>query len=236
VVGASPNGGLVDGQSALFALDEVTDRCARTAMRVALAPNGVAGRARGKTIELLREIVTSTRRRAALLSRCPPTVVPRGTCGLLVECERRTLGSRRLPVWSLATLGHVSDCERREYAGVQTVDGDGRRGAPAHPSTRRWFPRAWPRLVRQCHLGDEPRASDRVATGQDHPHHRRQARDRDRHRSVPQRRLSLPGEQGGWNLLDLQFRNPTATYTDLESAAHAAHVYVGERERAMREK
>ncbi|NVB82003.1 MAG: amidohydrolase family protein [Kofleriaceae bacterium] len=61
-VGASPNGGLVGGQSAVFALDGSTEPVrAPAAMRVALGPNGAAGGSRGKTIELLREILDDAR-------------------------------------------------------------------------------------------------------------------------------------------------------------------------------
>jgi len=60
---AAPAGGLVSGQSAAFALDGSAEPVrAPVAMNVALGPNaGTAGGSRGKTIELLRELLDDAR-------------------------------------------------------------------------------------------------------------------------------------------------------------------------------
>jgi imidazolonepropionase-like amidohydrolase len=62
VVVAAPGGALVAGQSAAFALDSSTDAIrAPAAMHVELGSNGAAGGSRGKTLELLREILDDAR-------------------------------------------------------------------------------------------------------------------------------------------------------------------------------
>ena len=45
-----------------------------------------------------------------------------------------------------------------------------------------------------------------------------------------------PTDSGGWNLYDLEQPDPAAAFEDLESAARAAHEYIGRLERALTER
>src|SRR5690348_4535626 len=44
-----------------------------------------------------------------------------------------------------------------------------------------------------------------------------------------------PTDEGRWQLVDFGRLDPPITYPHLESAMHAAHEYIGERELALRE-